>query len=347
MNAEFSQRLMALESRLSNEERAKGELREKLILSEQNFKQISNFIQTFQQLDSTELKDMRAIIQDKITEDQQLFLKEREKSKALFNELVRLGETQESNSKELHTTNLELQQRLQQLESRYVRNEQELNQVQQKGETGINYVSEWNEKLDGRIQQIESNLIGLGKEQLKDRDSISRIEVLNQKITENLKDLLGSMQNDFDGKLETRVSDLVNRIVLEHEERLRAQEDVKSQVEQKTKLQDEKMKYEKEEMRDRYMAMDSLVRAEFLRKEESIRALHDLMETNFRSLQKEIKEEEITRQQFEGALRVELEKMQQVMNKDMEFFKSQFALENEKLTEIVKGEIETRFSSDV
>jgi hypothetical protein len=49
-------------------------------------------------------------------------------------------------------------------------------------------------------------------------------------------------------------------------------------------MQDEKINYEKEEMRDRYMAMDSLVRAEFQRKEEAIRSLHDMFENNIKSL---------------------------------------------------------------
>jgi hypothetical protein len=72
-----------------------------------------------------------------------------------------------------------------------------LNQVVSKGETGINYMTEWNEKLDNRIMQIEGNMIGLGKEQLKDRDTIGRLEVLNQKITDDLKGLLSTMQSDY------------------------------------------------------------------------------------------------------------------------------------------------------
>jgi hypothetical protein len=92
MTQELMTRLMSLEQRLSNEERVKVELREKLMISEANFKEISNFLQTYQKLDANELNEMRGLIQEKITEDQQVFLKEREKSKALFNELVRLGE---------------------------------------------------------------------------------------------------------------------------------------------------------------------------------------------------------------------------------------------------------------
>ena len=41
----------------------------------------------------------------------------------------------------------------------------------------------------------------------------------------------------------------------------------------KEKMNNEKNKHEREEMRDRYAAMDSIVRAEFQRKDEAILAL--------------------------------------------------------------------------
>lgn len=347
ITTDLMNRISSLESRLSNEERVKGQLKEKLMIAEQNFKEISNFIQTFQKLDNSEINQMRILIQDKISEDQQLFMKEREKSKALFNEVVRIGETQEKQSKDIYSLNSDMESRLRGLESKFILSEQNMNQLITKGETGINYMSEWNEKLDSRIQQLETNLIGLGKEQMKDRDSVVRMEVLNQKITTDLKQLLSSMQSDYQTSLESRVTEVLNRITIEHEERKRSEEDLKHQMDVRTKLQEEKINYEKEEMRDRYMAMDSLVRAEFQRKEESIRSLGDLIENNIKRIQTSIKQEEITRDQFEAAMRVEMQRMQEILNKDLEFFKSQFALENEKLTEIVKGEIDTRFSSDI
>ena len=347
ITTDLMNRINGLENRVSNEERVKGQLKEKLMIAEQNFKEISNFIQTFQKLDSGEINQMRVLLQDKISEDQQLFMKEREKSKALFNELVRIGELQEKQSKDIYGLNAELDSRVRGLESQFILAEQTMSQLATKGETGITYISEWNGKLDGRIQQLESNLIGLGKEQMKDRDSIARLEALNQKMTEDLKQLLNAMQSDFHSRLDSKISEVLNRIVIEHEERRRAEDDLKHQLEVRTKLTEEKMNYEKEEMRDRYMAMDSLVRAEFQRKEEAIRSLGELIENNIKKIQSSLKQEEITRDQFEAAIRIELQKMQDILNKDLDFFKSQFALENEKLTEIIKGEIDTRFSSDV
>ena len=59
------------------------------------------------------------------------------------------------------------------------------------------------------------------------------------------------------------MTDLVNRLLLEGEERMRSLDDIKYQIDMKEKMNNEKSKHEREEMRDRYSAMDSIVRAEF------------------------------------------------------------------------------------
>jgi len=59
------------------------------------------------------------------------------------------------------------------------------------------------------------------------------------------------------------MTDLVNKILMESDERLRGLDDLRYQLEMKDKLLNEKTKHEREEMRDRYQAMDSIVRAEF------------------------------------------------------------------------------------
>lgn len=80
------------------------------------------------------------------------------------------------------------------------------------------------------------------------------------------------------------MTDLVNRLLLEQEERNRQIEDVKYQIDIKDKMIIEKSKYEREEMRDRYSAMDSVVKAEFQRKDESIMGLQQSMENQLRTI---------------------------------------------------------------
>lgn len=54
---------------------------------------------------------------------------------------------------------------------------------------------------------------------------------------------------------------------------MRSFEDIRYQLDVKEKMNSEKQKHEREEMRDRYSAMDSVVRSEFQRKDEAIMAL--------------------------------------------------------------------------
>lgn len=72
----------------------------------------------------------------------------------------------------------------------------------------------------------------------------------------------------------------------------------------------ERSNYEREEMREKYESMDSLVRAEFQRKDEAIRTLHQIVETQVRQLQANIKQEEINRGQFEHLIRGDFMKFQ-------------------------------------
>jgi hypothetical protein len=59
------------------------------------------------------------------------------------------------------------------------------------------------------------------------------------------------------------MTDLVNRLLLEQEDRLRSIEEIKYQMDVKDKILNEKTKHERDEMRDRYSAMDSVVKSEF------------------------------------------------------------------------------------
>ena len=347
LTSDLLQKLSNLESRLNNEERSKQMLKEKLLLNEQNLKELMGYVNSINHTETNDLMDMKGQIQEKISEDQQVFIKEREKTKALFSEVVRIGDAQDKNTDQIHTLNLSLENRIQQLEGKFVLNEKSTNSSLHKGEMGYKNLGELSDRIDKRTQQIEANMIGLGKEQMKDKDAIARIEALNSKMTDDLKGLLTNMQSEFQQKLENKNIELVNRIVNEHVERQRQQEDIKQQVDVRSKLIEDKVGYEREEMRDRYMALDVLVRAEFQRKEEAVKSLNEMIENNVKNLQNNIKDEEYSRGQFENAIRLEVSKMQEVLKKDMEYFRSQFALENDKLTDIIKGEIDTRFSSDV
>lgn len=82
--------------------------------------------------------------------------------------------------------------------------------------------------------------------------------------------MLGQLNSEMGQKIEVRVTDLVNRLLTEQDERARQLEDVKYTVEMKDKLNQEKGRHQAEELRDRYNQMDAIVRAEFQRKDQAI-----------------------------------------------------------------------------
>ena len=64
-------------------------------------------------------------------------------------------------------------------------------------------------------------------------------------------------------------------------------ENIKYQIDTKDKMLVEKSKYEREDMRNRYSAMDSVVKAEFQRKDEAIMGLQQSMENHLRTIKSE------------------------------------------------------------
>ena len=64
--------------------------------------------------------------------------------------------------------------------------------------------------------------------------------------------MVGSLQNDFQYKLEVKMTDLVNRLLTEQEERQRQMDDMRYQMEMKDRMDKEKGKQVTDELRDRY-----------------------------------------------------------------------------------------------
>lgn len=105
---------------------------------------------------------MRGIIQEKLTEDQNAAIKEREKTKALFNEVVRLGEQQEKTSELLSSNSVGLETRVHSLEAKLQASERAFNSLAQRGETGISQLNDWNEKVDKKLGTLEATFYQLG-----------------------------------------------------------------------------------------------------------------------------------------------------------------------------------------
>lgn len=108
-----------------------------------------------------ELIQMRSMLQEKMTEGQSAAIKEKERSKTLFHEVVRLGEQQEKYAEQIQTLNMALESRIQSFEAKFSVNDRALASLSEKGVSGLNNLNEWNDRVEKRVQGMESNLYAL------------------------------------------------------------------------------------------------------------------------------------------------------------------------------------------
>ena len=87
--------MKSLEDQVLLADRTRNELRDKLRVTEDNNREMINFIKTLQTQGDSELSSMRSFLQQKISDDQTNGSKLNEKNTVLFNEMVRLGQENE------------------------------------------------------------------------------------------------------------------------------------------------------------------------------------------------------------------------------------------------------------
>lgn len=194
---------------------------------------------------------------------------------------------------------------------------------------------------------LESNLLTLGKEQLKDRDQLRRVDISSAKLQEDIKVMLQNLHSDYQSRLEAKGTEMVNRIIMEHEQRVKVQEETRQSIEVQFKMNNERLQYEREETRERVAAVEQTFRADSQRKEEALRQLSALVETQVNAIYINLRNEEAQRSAHEVALRNDLLKIQENIKQENELFKQHQATITEKMTDMIKVEVQNRLSSDV
>lgn len=124
--------------------------------------------------------------------------------------------------------------------------------VNKKGDAASMFLNEVFERVEGKLMGLEQNVQLMGMEQRKEKENVGRIEVSSLKHSDDFRNMLNQMQNDYSHRLEVKVTDLVNRLLTEQEERSRQIEDVRYQMEMKERVEREKGRQGVEEMRERY-----------------------------------------------------------------------------------------------
>ena len=52
-------------------------------------------------------------------------------------------------------------------------------------------------------------------EQKKEKENLSRLEISSLKYNDDFKQIISSVQSEFQGRLEIKMTDLINRLMLE------------------------------------------------------------------------------------------------------------------------------------
>lgn len=86
---------------------------------------------------------------------------------------------------------------------------------EKRGDITQNIVNEVIEKIEGKLMGVEQTVGFMKNEQKKERENLSRLEITSLRYNEDFKNVISSVQNEFQGRLEVKITDLVNRLLLE------------------------------------------------------------------------------------------------------------------------------------
>jgi hypothetical protein len=344
--SELMAKVSSLDEKLRREEQAKNELRERVLTAEANQKELMQFMSQTKKQDEAELRQLRGMLQELQSDEQVDKSKNNEKSAAMFQEVVRIGMEQEKVIENLQNLNSDLEAQMSTLESKISILEQNSNNLEQKGDVSNGMMGDLAEKIEKRLHNVEDVIQMLNSEQKHEKDKISHIEVNSLKNNEDFRDMLGHLQKDYGIKLEARMTELVSRLLGEQDERMKNVEDLRYTIDTKEKMINEKSKYEREEMRNRYAAMDAITKAEFQRHNEAIAGIQNNLEAQMKTISSWIKQEELNRTQLEVNMRMEVSKMTESVRGELEGFQRQQVQINEKITDMIRMETDARERSE-
>ena len=83
------------------------------------------------------------------------------------------------------------------------------------------------DKLEGKVLQMEQNFMQVRGQLENEQQNLGRLEVSHLRNNDEFKGIIGNLQQDFGSKLEIRMTELVNRILMEQEDRVRQLEEMK------------------------------------------------------------------------------------------------------------------------
>jgi len=340
------ERLENLEADLRKQEKDHQELQQRIRQVFNNYKYVDSTMKGMQRQEDTELSQIRNMFQDKFTQDQKLHDKHKEKSKVLFGELVRIGEQQDKSKEFLQSLSVSLENRLATLENRLNQGERQVVSLDSRSDNGLQMLMSLAEKVEKRVQSIEEGLYNLNNEHQKGQKNVERVEVGTNYLREDIQNFLKQLQGDLQHRVELKTSSILNKLLQEQEERLRNHDDLKYTFETKDKLINEKIEYEKQELKDRIATLESFIKTELQRNEELINNLQNLLDGQLRVVYETIRGEESTRVSSDSDLKEEINQVSDNTRQVFEQFKSYQSGITDKIKEMIQTEIDVRSKAE-
>ena len=87
--------------------------------------------------------------------------------------------------------------------------------VNRKGDAASMFLNEVFEKVESKLMGLEQNVQLMALEQNKEKENLGRLEVTNLRNSDEFRGVVSQLQNDFQYKLELKMTELVNRLMNE------------------------------------------------------------------------------------------------------------------------------------
>ena len=87
--------------------------------------------------------------------------------------------------------------------------------VNRKGDAASLFLNEVFDRVEGKVMGLEQNMQLISIDQKKEKENIGRIEVSSLKNNDEFRNMMNQLQNDYQHRLEVKVTDLVNRLLTE------------------------------------------------------------------------------------------------------------------------------------
>ena len=160
-------------------------------------REMTNLLKQMQHTDTSELHEIRQFMHDKVGEDQLNHVRHHEKSTALFNEVVRLGQENEKNQDSFNNFMAQIENKMQIVESRQNKGEQDMMHVEGVGASGSTMAIQLADKMERKILELENVLDQVTGEVRMQKEYVGRVEGFGNKLNEDVKLIVKQIENDI------------------------------------------------------------------------------------------------------------------------------------------------------